>query len=210
MTNNDQKNNNGPGGVGKDNTIDVDTFLHSIASGDEDNSLGLVVPHDKLLQLLQEAHSAEHYKDLAMRIQADFENFRKRTERDAEEERDVRLKSLFEKILPALEAFHLAFGHDNDWSEAETLNGVKMAFEQLTGALKEFGLKKIEAEGKKFDPSLHEVAETEASRKKPPNTVLRELRPGFTFKGMSVRPSQVVVSVPAAKKKNGKKNKDGD
>ncbi|RKY20492.1 MAG: nucleotide exchange factor GrpE [Planctomycetota bacterium] len=168
-------------------------------SGTDVETLDIMISPDRLARLELAAAEAEKYRDLALRARADYDNLRKRVERDAEESRDRRLKELFESALPALESFILAFEQKGKWSEDSMVDGLHMAFDQLMEVFKRFGLERMETVGKKFDPAFHEVVETVKEEGRGPNEIVRELSPGFTFRGRTLKPSKVVVSTGAAK-----------
>lgn len=136
-------------------------------------------------------------KELVTRLayaQADFENYRKRTEREAGASRDASLGALMANLLSVLDELDLAVSLAESGGEPSgLLEGVKMVRKNLTAALKREGLERIEAEGKPFDPALHEAVEKVAGDAQGDEVVAEEVRPGYVFRGQVLRPSMVKV-----------------
>lgn len=142
------------------------------------------------------------YKDLALRAQADFDNFRKRAAREKEEAIRYANNSLLERLLPILDNFELglqaarqaAGGKD----ESAILNGMSMVSKQLDDFLRDAGVTPIDATGEKFDPNLHEALGQEPSTEVPEGHVVRQLRRGYKLKDRLLRAANVFVSKGAA------------
>jgi molecular chaperone GrpE len=137
----------------------------------------------------------DRFRDLALRSQADFENYKKRSAREKDEAIKYANSSLLERLVPILDNFELGLSAAR--SEGETspvFSGMSMILKQLNDLLTENGAQPIEAEGKKFDPNLHEAIAREPSEKVPEGTVLRQTRRGYRLKDRLLRPSSVVVS----------------
>jgi len=127
------------------------------------------------------------------RLQADFENFRKRTQKEKEEMRDTAAAALVEALLPVFDNFDRAVNApaSDDLSFRE---GVKMIFKQFQQVLEEAGLEPIECVGTIFDPNYQQAVFRGEDDSLEENTVIEELQKGFIFGGKVLRPAMVKVS----------------
>src|SRR6266403_4173398 len=141
------------------------------------------------------------FRDLALRSQADFENYKKRCAREKEDAVKYAKSSLLERLVAIVDNFELGLEAARDESEQSPIySGMTLVLKQLNDFLAENGLQAIEAEGKKFDPNLHEAIAHEPSEQFSEGTVIRQTRRGYRFKDRLLRPSSVVVSSGPAKK----------
>jgi molecular chaperone GrpE len=137
----------------------------------------------------------DRFRDLALRSQADFENYKKRAAREKDEAIKYANSSLLEKLVPILDNFELGLSAAREESEKSPIfSGMSMILKQLSDFLAASGVQPIEAEGAKFDPNLHEAIAREPSDQVPEGTVLRQTRRGYRLKDRLLRPSSVVVS----------------
>ena len=142
----------------------------------------------------------DRFRDLAMRTQADFENYKKRCAREKEEATKYANTSLLEKLVSIVDHFELGLEAARGESEKSPIySGMSLVLKQLQDLLAENGLQPIEAVGKKFDPNLHEAIAHEPSDEVPEGIVIRQTRRGYRFKDRLLRPSAVVVSSGPAK-----------
>ena len=135
--------------------------------------------------------------DRLLRKQAEFENYKKRMEREKSEYVQFASAELMKELLGALDSFDLAIrtaAADGKGGE-NTLRGFELIYKQLQDTLTRFGLKAIEAKGKKFDPNFHQAVSTQATSDVEENTVIDEMRKGYTLNGRLLRPAMVSVSV---------------
>jgi molecular chaperone GrpE len=136
----------------------------------------------------------DRFRDLALRSQADFENYKKRAAREKEEAIKYANSSLLERLLAIVDNFELGLAAaKGEGEESPVYYGMMLVLKQLNDFLAENGLEPIEAEGKKFDPNLHEAIAHQPSDF-PEGTVIRQTRRGYRFKDRLLRPSHVVVS----------------
>ncbi|PZR73858.1 MAG: nucleotide exchange factor GrpE [Chthoniobacterales bacterium] len=140
------------------------------------------------------------FRDLALRSQADFENYKKRCAREKEEAIKYANSALLEKLIAIIDNFELGLEAARaEGEKSPVFSGMSMVFKQLMDFLTENGLKPIDATGQKFDPNLHEAIAHEPSEQLPENVVIRQTRRGYRLKDRLLRPSSVVVSSgPAA------------
>ena len=135
------------------------------------------------------------FRDLALRSQADFENYKKRAAREKNEAIKYANSSLLEKLVAIIDNFEL--GLEAARAEGENspiFSGMSMVLKQLMDFLTDNGLEPIDAAGQKFDPNLHEAIAHEPSEEFPEGTVVRQTRRGYRMKDRLLRPSSVVVS----------------
>ena len=130
--------------------------------------------------------------DDLQRIAAEFENFRKRAEREREETRQRASQRLIEALLPVLDSFDAAFAHEAQTPGEELLKkGMTSTFHQLMEILQREGLSVIPAAGEPFDPSVHEAVSGATGDDLVVDT---ELRRGYTLRGRVIRPAMVTVA----------------
>ena len=125
---------------------------------------------------------------------AEFENFRKRTEKEKNAMFDVGAKSVIEKILPVVDNFERGLATvPEDEKAGAFADGMNMIYKQLIGELDKLGVKPIEAVGKEFDPNLHNAVMQITSEELESGYVAQELLKGYTYHDMVIRHSMVAV-----------------
>jgi len=143
----------------------------------------------------------DRFRDLALRSQADFENYKKRCAREKEEAVKYANSSLLERLVTIIDNFELGLAAAKDQGENSPIySGMVLVQKQLNDLLAENGLQPIEAEATKFDPNLHEAIAHEPSDALPEGTVLRQTRRGYRLKDRLLRPARVIVSSGTRKK----------
>lgn len=147
---------------------------------------------DKKTDALKE--QIEQLEDRVKRQMAEFENFRKRTEREKQAMFETGAKSVIEKILPIVDNFErgLATVPEGN-SEDPFVDGMNMIYKQLLTELDNIGVKPIEAVGQEFDPNLHNAVMQVASEEYESGVVVQELQKGYTYRDTVVRHSMVSV-----------------
>ena len=142
----------------------------------------------------------DRFRDLALRSQADFENYKKRSAREKDEAIKYANSSLLEKLIVIVDNFELGLEAARaEGEKSPVFSGMSMVLKQLMDFLKENGLQPIDATGEKFDPNLHEAIAHEPSDEFPEGVVVRQTRRGYRMKDRLLRPSSVAVSSgPAA------------
>ena len=142
----------------------------------------------------------DRFRDLALRSQADFENYKKRSAREKEEAIKYANSLFLERLVSIIDNFELGLTAAKEKSEQSPIySGMVLVQKQLNDLLAENGLQPIEAEGKTFDANLHEAIAHEPSDS-PEGTVIRQARRGYRFKDRLLRPARVIVSSGPAKK----------
>ena len=127
-----------------------------------------------------------------LRLQADFENFRRRTRQEKEELAAVVTQNLLKDLLPFLDNFERALAAGGN-DEGGLRAGVEMMYKQLVEALKKEGLEYIETKDKSFDPNFHQAVMRVEDSEKEDGTIVAELQKGYMVKGRVIRPSMVQV-----------------
>ena len=131
--------------------------------------------------------------DRILRLQADFENFRRRTAKEKEELAAVITQNILGDLLPLLDNFERAMAVEQTDGEAFQ-KGVEMIFTQLREVLDKHGLQSIEAEGQTFDPNFHQAVMRVEDSDAPDGTITQVLQKGYQAKGRVIRPSMVQVA----------------
>ena len=133
--------------------------------------------------------------DLRKRNLAEFENFRKRTEKEKSTMFDMGAKSVVEKLLPIIDNFERGFaGLSEEQMSDPFVSGMDMVYKQLVKALADMGVEPIEAVGKPFDPNLHNAVMHLEDENLGENTVAQEFQKGYLYHGSVVRHSMVQVA----------------
>ena len=144
----------------------------------------------------------DRFRDLALRTQADFENYKKRAAREKQDATKYANESLLQKLIPVVDNFESAMAAataPNASSEALQA-GVNMIYSQLKSALIDAGLEEIDASNKPFDPNLHEAVSQQETAGAPEGQVVQQLRKGYKLRDRLIRPATVIVAKkPAAK-----------
>jgi molecular chaperone GrpE len=146
-----------------------------------------------------EGERAELREALARR-QADFENYRKRVERDRGENYNRMVGDLVSKLLPVLDNLRRALDAEETLQANESeefrhfLHGVDLIYKQLSNVLEGLGLQPVAALGQQFDPHVHEAVVTEQTEEYEPDTVIQEIVPGYRLGEKLLRPAIVKVA----------------
>jgi len=142
----------------------------------------------------------DRFRDLALRSQADFENYKKRAAREKDDAVKYANSAMLQQLVSILDNFELGLAAaKTHGDESPIYSGMVLVQKQLNDLLAENGLEPIEAEGNKFDPNLHEAIAHEPNVS-PEGTVIRQARRGYRLKDRLLRPARVVVSSGPAKK----------
>jgi len=136
-------------------------------------------------------------QDRLLRRQAEFENFRRRTERDRSDFFEYAGMEFVRELLPILDDFERA--RKTECSDDSYRTGIELIYQRLQDVLKKLGLEPIEvAPGTEFDPNLHQAVVRQETEEAPDHTILEEFQRGYNFKGKLLRPAMVKVAVKPA------------
>jgi molecular chaperone GrpE len=130
--------------------------------------------------------------DRAARMQAEFDNARRRAQREQQEFRDFALTEAVKMFLPILDSFDHALASSAEGQEFRS--GMQLIDRQLHDALAKLGVTEVEAQGQQFDPTVHEAIEMVDTKAAPDQQVLQELQRGYRLKGRLLRPAMVRVA----------------
>ena len=136
----------------------------------------------------------DHVRDIYLRKLAEFDNFRKRVEREREDIRLAGVEEIVRELLPVLDNFERALQHAEDDSGAFQ-QGVEMIAKQLWDTLERRGVKEVNPAGQPFDPELHEAVQRVEDGQHAPGTVAWVMLKGYTMGDRLVRPAMVGVAV---------------
>jgi molecular chaperone GrpE len=138
---------------------------------------------------------AASYLDDLRRLQAEFDNYRKRMLREQTMRVAAASQALVTRLLPVLDNFELAISHAEQSRDFDRmLKGVEMVFGELREVLRSEGLSDIQAQGKPFDPACHEAVVAVEEEGAEPGTVVDVVRTGYEFQGKVLRPAMVKVA----------------
>lgn len=152
---------------------------------------------DSLLQdqIKQLETEKEEFKNKYLRTQADFDNFRRRTQKERENDLKYKSQELVSEILPVLDNFNRALQTEvNDEGTQSFVDGVKMVYNQLHQALEKAGVEEIKAENEQFDPNLHQAVMQVKEEGYESNQIVEVLQKGYKLKERVIRPAMVKVN----------------
>jgi len=160
----------------------------SAAAGDPQASV--VTPESELQKARTERNDL---LERLARLQAEFDNYRKRAAKENSEYRDYAVSDAARTLLPVVDSFALAL--KNSAAKPEDLRkGVELIFKQFQDVLQKLNVERIPAQGEPFDPRVHEAIEMVETDAAPDHHVLEELQPGYRIKGRLLRPAMVRVA----------------
>ncbi len=132
--------------------------------------------------------------DRLQRLMAEFDNYRKRTEKEKASMYDMGISGTVEKLLPVLDNFERGLASVPEEQKTSSVYvGMDMIYKQMIKLLTDMGVEPIDAAGKEFDPNLHNAVMQTEREELPENTVAQELQKGYTYKGSVIRHSMVSV-----------------
>jgi molecular chaperone GrpE len=133
-----------------------------------------------------------------VRRQADFDNFRKRVEKEKAQDRQRGIEVMIEQMLPVLDAFDRALAGPVTGGNADYRKGFELIRAQMWAGLAKQGVERIDTAGKEFDPNLHHAIERVENSDEAEGMVVGEMQPGYMFQGRVLRPAMVRVSAGRA------------
>jgi len=136
--------------------------------------------------------------DRLLRSQAEFQNLRKRAERERLELFEYASTEAVRALLPMLDDFERGLKVES--ADKEYVNGMELIYQRLYDTLKKLGLEPIDSKGQPFDPHVHHAIEMMETEEAPDHTILDEFQRGYNFKGRLLRPAMVKVAVQPASK----------
>lgn len=168
----------------------AETSAEQLSTEDQEEQPEEIVDEAAELRLELEAEQNKY-----LRLLADYDNFKRRTQKDKEIAGKFRAQSLLTDLLPVLDNFERALSVEAKSEESKSLlKGVEMVQNSLLEAVKREGLEEIKAVGEAFDPNFHQAVMQEKDGNAEAGTVLQELQKGYTLKGRVLRPAMVKVN----------------
>ena len=155
------------------------------------DATGAVVSADPVADLQRER---DDYYDRWVRKAAEFENYRKRVERERREQADQTVIDLLQELLLVVDDFDLALTVESDGGAPAYKKGVELIHSKLHDLLRKYGVQPIETLGADFDPNLHQAVTHESSPDHREGEVIGELRRGYTIGDRLLRPAMVKVA----------------
>jgi molecular chaperone GrpE len=145
---------------------------------------------------LEEAkNKLQESEDRVLRLAADFDNTKKRLEREREISLKYAEENILKELLPGIDNIERAMEQGRDANSIKgLLEGVELTHNGLMATLEKYGVKAIESLGQPFDPNIHEALAMEETDQMEPNMVLREYQKGYIYKDRLLRPAKVIVS----------------
>ena len=151
-------------------------------------------PREILKELRRKADERDAIFEKLQHTTADFVNYQKRMRKEREALRQFAVQELVEALVPCLENFDHAIAAAESSPDQGFLEGVKLVEQEFVRVLQNFGVERMQAQGARFDPNLHEAVMQEENDSVPHETILEELRAGYTLNGRLIRAAQVKVS----------------
>ena len=146
------------------------------------------------------AQQLEELKDQAIRVKADAQNLRRRSEQDVEKAHKFALEKFAKELLPVIDSLEKAV--EAEVALGNEMNplreGVEMTLSLFLASIQKFNLEQVDPVGKPFDPSLHEAMSMVEVPNAEPNTVIAAMQKGYTLNGRLIRPAMVMVSKNSA------------
>jgi molecular chaperone GrpE len=176
----------------------------NLNSQDDENNESVAPPMDPLAQLQADMKTSREevaeWQDRFLRKAAEFENYRKRTEKEKADLSTHSKSSILVEFLPVADACERALNSFSDNLETQSnlkqyQDGIELLYKQVIDTLRRVGVIPLETEGKPFDPHLHEALSREENEDFEEDTIIREFRRGYLYKDKLLRPAQVIVAV---------------
>lgn len=176
-------------------TTETELNNENNAQDEQTNEVELTAEEKLSAEVAELKAKLEEEENRFLRLRADFDNLRRRTQLDREAAEKYRAQKLLTDLLPVIDNFERALQVEVSSDEAQALyKGIEMVYKTFIEATKQEGLEVIPAEGQVFDPTVHQAVMQEADSEKESGIVLRELQKGYKLKDRVLRPSMVSVN----------------
>ena len=180
----------------KNNKDEAVTDLHKVVDENLVKTAEILTEEEisqQEVQVTDKDHVIEEHIERYKRLQADFENHRRRTRQEKEDLSMIVAQNVLLDLLPVVDNFERALGSAASQDAAKLLLGVQMIHRQFLQVLDKCGLKTVEAVGQMFDPQKHDAVMTVEDATQADGTVVEELQKGYAVRGKVIRPSMVKV-----------------
>ncbi|WP_414674143.1 nucleotide exchange factor GrpE [Lysinibacillus endophyticus] len=176
-------------------TTETELNNENNAQDEQTNEVELTAEEKLSAEVAELKAKLEEEENRFLRLRADFDNLRRRTQLDREAAEKYRAQKLLTDLLPVIDNFERALQVEVSSDDAQALyKGIEMVYKTFIEATKQEGLEVIPAEGQVFDPTVHQAVMQEADSEKESGIVLRELQKGYKLKDRVLRPSMVSVN----------------
>lgn len=163
-------------------------------STDNTTDIDQQVEQERFTQELEEAQQqASDYHEKMLRMQAEMENLRKRSERDLSNAHKYSIEKFASELLQVKDSLELGLGA-SDVDAVNLQEGAELTLKMMASVLKKFTIEEIDPCGEIFDPNLHQAMTMQASVEHEPNTVITVMQKGYTLHGRLLRPAMVIVA----------------
>ncbi|MBV9083521.1 MAG: nucleotide exchange factor GrpE [Acidobacteriaceae bacterium] len=164
----------------------------------EGNKLDQTQKEDVVSERDRLAREKQELQELLLRNRAEFDNFRKRTEKERKELFEFASIESVKALLPIIDDFERALKVES--ADKEYARGMELIYQRLFEALKKAGLEPVPTEGQIFDPHIHHAVDMVDSEDQTDQAILKEYQRGYNFKGRLLRPAMVQVAVNPSKR----------
>ncbi|WP_163537798.1 nucleotide exchange factor GrpE [Gracilibacillus sp. YIM 98692] len=179
----------------EDNNVEeevIDNVDQELVTEESSNDEGSEVNQEQIKQLQAEK---DELQDRLLRVQAEYDNFRKRTKKEKEADLKYKSQSIVTEILPVLDNFERALQVQiEDEAAKSVVEGLEMVYRQLKTVLENEGVKEIETENQTFDPHLHQAVMQVEKEGYESNQIVETLQKGYQLKDKVIRPAMVKVN----------------
>jgi molecular chaperone GrpE len=187
----------------KDMKININKNVDSSKTdpSEEDKAVAADAPKDNA-ELAKVTADLEELRQTLLRRQADFDNYRKRIEKERFEDAKRATARLVEGLIPVIDGFEHALAAHREAEYENYRKGFELIYKQLLDHLTKLGVERIDPVGKPFDPHLHQAVDRAETKDDDDGTILQVFQPGYVFHGRVLRPAMVRVAVhpnPASK-----------
>lgn len=129
-----------------------------------------------------------------VRLQAEYDNYKKRTQKEKQSDRKYKSQELVTELLPAIDNFDRALQIEVTEENSSFIDGMSMVYRQIQEALEKQGVEEIQSVGEEFDPTIHHAVMQVEDEEKESNVILEEMQKGYMLKDRVIRPAMVKVN----------------
>jgi molecular chaperone GrpE len=184
-------------GFGKLKAVDTPNPEPNVSGVSEDENLPVETAEGRIAALTAErdqlAGAKADLEDRMLRARAEFDNARRRAERERSEFLQFAAMDLIKELLPVVDDFERALKVET--ADRDYAKGVELIYQRLLETLKKIGLEPIDTTGQRFDPNLHQAVDRVETEEADDMAILSEYQRGYNFKGKLLRPAMVKVAV---------------
>ena len=163
--------------------------------GEADAAEGAVPEHAELTALLEDARGkADEHWDQVLRLQADLENLRRRSERDLANAHKFGLERFVNELLPVRDSLEMGLTAFDTENTAKQKEGIELTLQMMTSVMDKFEIREVDPQDQPFDPDFHQAMSRQERTDVEPNTVVTVVQKGYLLNDRLIRPAMVIVS----------------